>query len=127
MIEGAEKFGYTYVDTTGTTYVDSHPDAAGHIHIANKIIEALPPVESSDNGAETPDNNGDVIGGDNNDKPSVDDKEENTENNDNNNVENDNESTDTDARDNAAPIIMVAVASFVTMVALLPKRKRIEE
>ena len=42
MIEGAEKFGYTYVDTTGTTYVESHPDAAGHVHIANKIIEALP-------------------------------------------------------------------------------------
>lgn len=42
MIEGAKKFGYTYVDTEGTTYVESHPDAAGHIHIANKIIEALP-------------------------------------------------------------------------------------
>jgi hypothetical protein len=42
MIEGAKKFGYTYVDTKGTTYVDSHPDADGHVHIANKIIEALP-------------------------------------------------------------------------------------
>ncbi len=42
MINGAEKFGYTYVDTSGTTYVDSHPDADGHIFIANKIIEALP-------------------------------------------------------------------------------------
>ncbi len=42
MIEGAENFGYTYVDTAGTTYVDSHPDAAGHVFIANKIIEALP-------------------------------------------------------------------------------------
>ncbi len=42
MIEGAKKFGYTYVDTDGTTYVDSHPDAAGHVFIANKIIEALP-------------------------------------------------------------------------------------
>lgn len=42
MIEGAKKFGYTYVDTAGTTYVESHPDAAGHVHIANKIIEALP-------------------------------------------------------------------------------------
>ena len=42
MIEGEKKFGYTYVDTKGTTYVDSHPDAAGHVHIANKIIEALP-------------------------------------------------------------------------------------
>lgn len=42
MIDGAEKFGYTYVNTDGTTYVDSHPDAAGHEFIANKIIEALP-------------------------------------------------------------------------------------
>lgn len=45
MIEGAKKFGYTYVDTSGTTYVESHPDAAGHIHIANKIMEALPDYE----------------------------------------------------------------------------------
>lgn len=42
MIEGARKFGYTYVDTDGATYVDSHPDADGHKFIANKIIEALP-------------------------------------------------------------------------------------
>ncbi len=48
MTEGARKFGYIYVDTAGTTYVDSHPDAAGHVHIANKIIEALPdPAVSS--------------------------------------------------------------------------------
>lgn len=47
MIEGAKKFGYAYVDTTGTTYVDSHPDAAGHAFIANKIIEALPDPEIS--------------------------------------------------------------------------------
>lgn len=49
MIEGAKKFGYTYVDTAGTTYVESHPDAAGHIHIANKIIEALPDCEIYNN------------------------------------------------------------------------------
>lgn len=42
MIEGAKKFGYTYVDIDGATYVDSHPDADGHVFIANKIIEALP-------------------------------------------------------------------------------------
>lgn len=42
MIEGAKKFGYKYIDTTGTTYVLTHPDAAGHMFIANKIIEALP-------------------------------------------------------------------------------------
>ena len=42
MIEGAEKFGYTYVNTDGATYVDSHPDADGHKFFANAIIEALP-------------------------------------------------------------------------------------
>ena len=42
MINGAEEFGYIYVDTAGTTYVDSHPDADGHRFIADKIIEALP-------------------------------------------------------------------------------------
>ena len=47
MVDGAKKFGYTYVDTAGTTYVDSHPDAAGHEFIANKIIEALPDREIS--------------------------------------------------------------------------------
>ena len=47
MIDGAKKFGYTYVNTDGTTYVDSHPDADGHVHIANKIIEALPDKEIS--------------------------------------------------------------------------------
>ena len=47
LIDGAEKFGYIYVDTDGTTYVDSHPDAAGHEFIANKIIEALPDAEIS--------------------------------------------------------------------------------
>ncbi len=47
MIEGAKKFGYTYVDTDGATYVESHPDADGHVFIANKIIEALPNREIS--------------------------------------------------------------------------------
>ena len=42
MIEGAEKFGYTYVDIAGATYIGGHPDANGHLFIANKIIEALP-------------------------------------------------------------------------------------
>ena len=42
LIEGAKKFGYTYVDPDGTTYVESHYDAAGHVFVANKIIEALP-------------------------------------------------------------------------------------
>lgn len=47
MIEGAKKYGYTYVDTEGTSYVESHPDADGHMHIANKILEALPDRELS--------------------------------------------------------------------------------
>ncbi|MBO5937362.1 MAG: S-layer homology domain-containing protein [Clostridia bacterium] len=47
MIDGAEKFGYKYVDIDGASYVDSHPDAAGHVFIANKIIEALPNREIS--------------------------------------------------------------------------------
>lgn len=47
MIEGAEKYGYTYVDTEGTTYLDSHPDAGGHVIIADKVIQALPDPEIS--------------------------------------------------------------------------------
>ncbi len=47
MIDGAKKFGYTYVDPDGATYVDSHPDADGHVFIANKIIEALPDPDIS--------------------------------------------------------------------------------
>ncbi len=46
MIKGEEKFGYIYVDTAGTTYVESHPDAAGHVHIANRIIEELPSADA---------------------------------------------------------------------------------
>ncbi len=45
MIEGEKKFGYTFVDIDGATYVDSHYDAAGHVFVANKIIEALPNAE----------------------------------------------------------------------------------
>ena len=47
MIDGAEKFGYIYVDPNGATYVDSHPDADGHKFIANKIIECLPDPDVS--------------------------------------------------------------------------------
>ncbi len=39
---GAEKYGYTYVDTTGTICVTYHPTAEGHRHIADRILEALP-------------------------------------------------------------------------------------
>lgn len=42
MIEGAEKYGYTFVDVTGTTCDETHPNVAGHRFIADKILEALP-------------------------------------------------------------------------------------
>ena len=42
MIEGAEKFGYIYVDTTGTLFETNHPTVEGHRHIANRILEELP-------------------------------------------------------------------------------------
>lgn len=42
MIEGAEKYGYTFVDTTGTVCEKYHPSDAGHRFIADKILEALP-------------------------------------------------------------------------------------
>lgn len=45
MIEGEKKFGYTFVDIDGASYVDSHYDADGHVFVANKIIEALPSKE----------------------------------------------------------------------------------
>lgn len=40
--EGAEKYGYIFVDTTGTTCDTYHPNAAGHRHIADRILDALP-------------------------------------------------------------------------------------
>ena len=83
MIESEEKFGYTYVDTAGTTYVESHPDADGHIHIANKIIEALPSVKAPSGDSDvTPDDN---TGGDNTEKPPVDNSGNDTENNNDSN------------------------------------------
>ncbi len=42
MKEGAKKYGYTFVDTTGTICVTYHPTAEGHRHIADRILEALP-------------------------------------------------------------------------------------
>ena len=42
MIDSQEKFGYIYVDTTGTIVEVSHPTVAGHRHIADRILEALP-------------------------------------------------------------------------------------
>ncbi|MBO5333521.1 MAG: hypothetical protein J6B37_05345 [Clostridia bacterium] len=127
MIEGEEKLGYIYVDTAGTTYVESHPDADGHVYIANKIIEALPSVESpSGDGDVTPDDN---TGGDNTEKPPVDNSENNTENdNDSNNANGNNaETPNTDAPLIVAPVVVVAIASLVTGIVVFTKRKRIKE
>ncbi len=140
MIEGEEKFGYTYVDTAGTTYVESHPDADGHVYIANKIIEALPAVDlPSDEGEGTPDDNtdGGVTGGDNteNENPPADDNENNTENenppadnNENNNTNNNNneEIPNTDAAFIIAPVA-VALVSISMAITVFARRKRIEE
>lgn len=128
MIEGAEKFGYTYVDTAGTTYVESHPDADGHVYIANKIIEALPSVDSSDDeNADTPDNDTDV-GGDNNENanPPTQDNENNTENDSVNNNEK-NPDTDIDKTVIVAPVVVIALVSLTMMIIVFAKRKRIEE
>ena len=131
MIEGAEKFGYTYVDTAGTTYVESHPDADGHVYIANKIIEALPSVNSSDDEiADTPDNDtdGEVVGGDNNENanPPTQDNENNTENDSVNNNEK-NPDTDIDKAVIVAPVVVIALISLTMMIIIFAKRKRIEE
>lgn len=48
MVEGANKYGYIFVDTTGTLCEEHHPSLTpngGHRFIANKIIEALPTAE----------------------------------------------------------------------------------
>lgn len=139
MIEGEEKFGYIYVDTAGTTYVESHPDADGHIYIANKIIEALPSADLP-SGEETPDDSTDsgLTGGDNteNENPPSDDSENNTENDNNssdNNTENDNannnnneEIPNTDVALIIAPVV-VALISILMVIAVFARRKRIEE
>lgn len=43
----AEKYGYIFVDTTGTVCDTYHPTYDGHKHIAQRILEALP--ENADN------------------------------------------------------------------------------
>ncbi len=42
MREGAEKYGYIFVDPVGTLCEVNHPSAKGHRHIADLILEALP-------------------------------------------------------------------------------------
>lgn len=45
MKEGAEKYGYTFVDTTGTVCDTYHPKKEGHRHIADRILAALPDAD----------------------------------------------------------------------------------
>ncbi len=42
MKEGAKKYGYTFVDTTGTICDNYHPKKVGYRHIADRILAALP-------------------------------------------------------------------------------------
>ena len=42
MIENQAKYGYIYVDTTGTIVEDAHPTVVGHRFIADRILEELP-------------------------------------------------------------------------------------
>lgn len=42
MVEGAEKYGYTFIDPTGTVCEQNHPSAEGHRHIADLILDSLP-------------------------------------------------------------------------------------
>ena len=42
QIDGAEKYGYTFVSTKGTDCVLTHPTPEGYTHIANLILDALP-------------------------------------------------------------------------------------
>ena len=42
MREGAEKYGYTFIDPVGTVCEQNHPSIEGHRFIADKILEALP-------------------------------------------------------------------------------------
>lgn len=47
MIDNEEKYGYIYVDTTGTVVEICHPTKAGHRHIADRILEELPDARFS--------------------------------------------------------------------------------
>lgn len=42
MREGAEKYGYIFVDPVGTLCEKQHPSYAGHRHIADLVLAALP-------------------------------------------------------------------------------------
>lgn len=42
MRDGADIYGYTFIDPVGTICEQNHPSTEGHRHIANLILEALP-------------------------------------------------------------------------------------
>ena len=42
MREGAEEYGYIFIDPVGTLCEKQHPSYAGHRHIADLVLEALP-------------------------------------------------------------------------------------
>ncbi len=42
MREGAEKYGYIFIDPIGTLCEQQHPSYAGHRHIADLVLAALP-------------------------------------------------------------------------------------
>ena len=42
MAEGAEKYGYTFIDPVGTICEQNHPSLEGHRYIADLILESLP-------------------------------------------------------------------------------------
>lgn len=44
QIEGAEKYGYTFVSTKGVPCKLTHPTPDGYQMIADRILEALPDV-----------------------------------------------------------------------------------
>ncbi len=45
MRKGAEKYGYIFVEPTGTLCERQHPSYAGHRHIADMVLEALPDAD----------------------------------------------------------------------------------
>ena len=42
MAEGAEKYGYTFIDPVGTICEQNHPSVEGHRYIADLILDSLP-------------------------------------------------------------------------------------
>ena len=42
VLDNQEKYGYIFVDTSGTIVEESHPTVAGHRFIADRILEELP-------------------------------------------------------------------------------------